>query len=105
MNYLNIIIDIFNEHEISKYSELKIRKLNKTKSYPISEGIQFESNDFAGEIFCYSGDEMEYCEMEFLIYFGEKYKAKVIEKGNPKELEKSIVEFLTDRITELKNVA
>ena len=50
MNYLNTIIDIFNEHEVSKYSELKIRKLNNSERYPISEGIQFESNDFAGDI-------------------------------------------------------
>ena len=90
---MNTIIDIFSEHEISKYSDLKIWELNKSERYPISEGIKFESNDFAGEIFYYSGNEMEYCEMEFLIYLGEIYKAKVIEKTSSIELKKSVTEF------------
>ena len=105
MDYLNIIIKTFNEHYISGYSELKMWELNKSERYPTSEGIQFESNDFMGEIFYYSNGEMEYCEMEFLIYSGEKYKARVIEEMNMTELKKEIAKFLTERMTELKNVA
>ncbi|WP_344713165.1 hypothetical protein [Winogradskyella damuponensis] len=102
---MNSILKTFKEHQISQYSELKILEFNKSEHYPISEGIQFESNHFAGEIFYYSSDKMKYCEMEFLIYLGENYKAKVVEETDIKEIENKIAEFLTKRMTELKNVA
>ena len=104
MEYLNTIIKTFNEHYISGYSELTMKKLNKSDLYPSSEGIQFESNDFSGEIFYYSNGDMEYCEMEFLIYFGDIYKAKVIEDIYSTVLNEEIDKFLTERMSELKTL-
>ena len=65
----------------------------------------FESTDFAGQIFYYANKDMEYCEMEILIFKGEKHKFKIIEKPNLIELKKKIAEFLTKIINELKNVS
>lgn len=103
MDYLKTIVTIFENHEISKYSELKYEQFNKSEKYPLSEGIIFESLDFAGEIFYYKN--MEYCEMEFLIFKNEKHKFKIIEKPNLTELRKEITEFLNKNTIELKNVA
>ncbi|MEH1009532.1 hypothetical protein VDP25_17470 [Winogradskyella sp. ECml5-4] len=102
---MNSILKTFKEHQISEDLELKILEFNKSERYPSSEGIQFESNHFAGEIFYYSGDEMKYCEMEFLIYLGENYKTKIVEEIDPIKIEKRITEFLNERMNELKNVA
>ncbi|MCK5441314.1 MAG: hypothetical protein KAJ23_05455 [Maribacter sp.] len=104
MDYLKTITSIFEKHEISQYSELRYQKLTKSEKHPSSEGIIFESNVFAGEIFYYANGNMEYCEMEFLIFNREKYKYKLVEKLNLTELEKSMAKFLTERITELKTV-
>ena len=105
MDYLKKIKLIFEQHEIYKYFELKYQEFNKSKKHPSSEGILFESPDFSGEIFYYKNEEMEYCEMEILIYHKENHKFKIIEKPNSIELEKSITEFLNKSINELNNVA
>ncbi|WP_452219440.1 hypothetical protein [Lacinutrix salivirga] len=105
MEYLKIISKTFEQHNISKISELKYEKFTKSKNYPSSEGVRFETNNFAGEIFYYSNGEMEYLEIEFLIFKTEKFEFKIVEKTKKTELNKIISEFLTERLTELKNVA
>lgn len=103
--YLKIIERIFYSHEIAKLSDLKSVSFQKTDKYPTSVGIKFENKDFAGEIFYYSNGQKDYCEMEFLTYHNEKYRTKIIDKPNESELRNSISDFLTMRLTELKNVA
>lgn len=103
MDYLKTIVSIFENHEISKYSELKYEQFTKSEKHPSSEGIIFESLDFAGEIFYYKN--MEYYEMEFLIFKTERHKFKTIENPNLAELRKAITEFLNKSINELKNFA
>jgi hypothetical protein len=105
MKYLEIISKTFENHKIFKLSELKYEKLSKSENHPSSEGIIFETNEFSGEIFYYSNSEMEYLEIEFLIYKGEIFEYKIVEKIKKSELDKVISEFLTGRLTELKNVA
>jgi len=105
MEYLKIISKTFEQHNIFKVSELKYEKFTKSMNYPSSEGIIFETNNFAGEIFYYSNGEMEYLEIEFLIFKREKFEFKIVEKINKSELSKIISGFLTERLTELKNVA
>jgi hypothetical protein len=105
MEYLKIISKTFEEHNIYKVSELKYAKFSKSIYYPSSEGIKFETNNFAGEIFYYSNGEMEYLEIEFLIFKTEKSEYKIIEKIKKSELNNIITEFLSERLTELKNVA
>lgn len=105
MDYLKIIERTFYQHGIAKLSDLKSVSFQKTDKYPSSVGIKFENMDFAGEIFYYSNGEMDYCEMEFLTYRGEKYRTKIIDKPNESELRNSISDFLTKRLIELKNVA
>ena len=102
MDYLKIIISIFEQHEISEYSELKFQKFSKSEKYPSSEGIIFEASDFSGEIFHYSNGEMEYLEIEFLNYKTGKFEFKIVEKIKEVELNKIISEFITERLTELK---
>jgi hypothetical protein len=101
MTHLEIISSIFENHEIFKFPNLKYEKMNKSKKHPISEGITFESLEFAGEIFSYDG-EMKYYELEFLIFKNEKYYAKIIEKLNKTELNKFITKFLAKKLLELK---
>jgi len=103
MDFLKEITAIFRQHEISQYSELNFQIFNKSEKHPSSEGITFESPNFAGEIFYYANKVMEYCEMEILIFKREKYRFKIIEKPNLKELKKKIAEFLTEIINELKS--
>jgi hypothetical protein len=103
MDYLKTIVSTFENHEIYKYSELKYERFNKSIKHPSSEGIIFESLDFAGEIFYYKN--MEYCEMEILIFKTENHKFKIIENLNLIELGKTITEFLNKSLIELKNVA
>ncbi len=106
MNYLDFIENTFNQHPISKYSKLKILKFNPSKRHPISEGIQFESDNFAGEIFYYSGDKMQYCEMEILFYSGENnYIAKVVEQSDKSLLKESITGFLNESMIKLEAIA
>jgi hypothetical protein len=105
MEYLKIISKTFEQHVIFKVSELKYEKFTKSVNHPSSEGIKFETNNFAGEIFYYSIEEMEYLEIEFLVFNGEKFEFKIVEKIKISELNKIISEFLTERLTEIKNVA
>ena len=105
MEYLKIISKTFEQHEIFKVSELKYQKLTKSVNHPSSEGIIFKTNIFAGEIFYYSNGEMEYLELEFLIFSGEKFESQIVEKIKKSELNKIVSEFLTERLIQLKNVA
>ena len=72
MEYLKIISETFEKHDIFKVSELKYEKFVKSVNYPASVGITFETNNFSGEIFYYSNREMQYLEIEFLIFNKEK---------------------------------
>ena len=67
MDYLKIIERTYYSHKIAKSSSLKSATFKKTDKYPTSEGIKFENTDFAGEIFYYANEEMDYCEMSLLI--------------------------------------
>ena len=105
MEYLKIISKTFEQHNIFKVSELKYEKFTKSVNHPSSEGITFKTNNFAGEIFHYSNEEMEYLEIEFLIFNGEKFDFKIVDNIKISELNKIISEFLTERLIEIKNIA
>ena len=102
-DYLNIIKSAFECHEISKTYSIDINYFERSKSYPNSEGIHFNSKIFCGEIFMYFG-AMKYLEAQFVIFETGSDNTIIKDDLDITEIANEINQFLDSRTIELKNI-
>ncbi len=103
IEYLNIIESVFESHEISKLYSIDINYFERNENYPISEGIQFESEHFCGEIFMYFG-AMKYLESQFVIFKTGSDHTIIEDNLDKREIVDEIKRFLDARILELRSL-
>jgi hypothetical protein len=102
--YLEIIVSIFQRHEISKLPEVKLEKFNRSDRHPISEGLNFYGPNFAGEIFFYNCSSKPYFEMEILIGNEGLYLSEVHYTEEEVIIEPIISQFLTQGFEKISSI-